>query len=182
MAEYRLNIISPTWKVTDKPLLSGKVLKDGSDHDGSDFIFGTMRAITWNENILLPESKVAFSGNNFSVQMNYFQYESSGQLEFRYYLKNTAITAVVNGSTLITATTINLTVSVGTIPDSGWCLIGSESMEFTKASASSITVSRSMFSTLASAYSGGQSILFASNRETIKPYIQFEVIEEIQKG
>jgi hypothetical protein len=170
---YRVSIQSPlNYSANDKPIFEGSLTKNGVDVTATDLIFATVRSMATNRENIISESLVTYSGTTFTfvVQSLLFRTEE-GYVQIAAYEEDTTVTATLNGAHTINTTTLTLTVSSGSLPDSGWLIVGSEAMSFEKLSATELTVDRSVFNTTASAYSGGETVSISQARETaIPPY------------
>jgi hypothetical protein len=164
-----LEINSPMdYYTNDQPILQGKVLNnETSKYLGTTELIGLTLRATFNDRYyFLKESLTELDTDSFLFKFKeQFLYTDRIQLFARVLWKE-AITATLNGILAAGATTANLTVTVGAIPDSGWIVIENEACTFTKLTSNSITIARGKFETTDVEHASATPVYFAITRET----------------
>lgn len=90
-------------------------------------------------------------------------------------LINAGVTATIDSSITSSDSSIAITVASGTVPDTGYCKIGSELMRYTYSSPTVTFGERGAFITTAAAAASGATIVFSQTKETCTPYYEYIV-------
>jgi len=132
----------------------------------NELLFATIRGTQERNYILLEESKVELNSDSFDFKfpepVEPYQY---GKIWVRGYWKESIVTTL-DGDITENALEADLTVSSGSIPESGHILINDEVCSFTRISSTKISIQRGQFKTSAVSHTNGDSVGFSISNET----------------
>jgi len=170
---YILVIQKKEWKLNDSPLIKGQIINTEGENL-SEIAFVSFRITRISPPNFLLETMAKIDGDYYTVGLEKQEIEKAGSLLARIYLLNNCV-ATVNGAYISTDTTININITSGNIPDSGFCKVNDEVMAFEKLSSTSIKVQRGKLQTIPESITDLESIVFSENNETIDPGQEFSV-------
>lgn len=165
----------------DKPNIDGVLHRDGIVQGSVELAFVTVRIMQDTNDLILDETVATQATDSFNITFDLAVSERSyGALFVAAFPLETGITATLNGAIDDLVTTVNLSVSVGLIPLSGWLKItgSDEIMSFTKVTATQVLVQRGIFNTVATSHLDTAGVNIAAIKETATPYRQFQVEDD----
>ncbi len=177
--QYRVSLDNPfnEWVIGDTPDISGIIYANGavaSDLLGVTVFVNKARGTLFTERVGVLST---LETGRFSFVFPITLSESTSGRIFVAVLADSGKSGTIN--TAITDSDTSVVVSITDAPERGYCLIGSEWIEYT-ASGSTITfVERGAFNTTAASHAQDAAISFSDVKETCTPWNDYRVINRL---
>ena len=179
MAQYDVELNLPiTFFVGDQPDISGTITKNdvGTASGVATNLLGV--TVRWRKGsgYMYTETATAYTSasGKFTFSATSEATEDTGHILTRVYVDSTA-RATADAQIEIVDSSAAVTVTQGTIPASGWCLIDSEWIEYTESGGTLTFVTRGAFNTTAAVHVISSVVSFTQIRETANPPFEFAV-------
>lgn len=177
---YELEIKQPLqFFVGDKPDAEMQINKtdiNGVTTPASDLLGATARWTQGAGFLFLERLMTAGSGAGVFIfkAPSKVTNEVSGAILARIF-ENSGVTATIDSTITNAAASVDVTVTAGSIPLSGFYKLESEWGEYTVSGATVTFTIRGTLSTSAAAHTSGVSIEFSETAETAQPHFQYKV-------